>query len=75
MEYNSLVKPKSFLAGLVKDTMLEDTQASIEAVRTELARLKKEDTKLLEKYKKIITESLNGLNVYGEVIKSHSSKK
>ena len=75
MEYNSLVKPKSFLAGLVKNTMLEDTQSSIEAVRTELARLKKEDLKLLDKYKKIIIESLNGVNAYEESIKTHSSKK
>ncbi|PIK15240.1 hypothetical protein [Halobacteriovorax sp. JY17] len=75
MEYHSLVKPKSFLAGLVKSSMLEDTLASIEAVRAEIKRVKKEDQSLLRKYEKVITDSLKGINAYQEIIQSLSSKK
>lgn len=75
MTYNSFVKPKSFLAGLVKDSMIEDTLLSIKSVKDETEKLKKLDKKTLNKYVKIINDSLNGINAYQEIIQSLSSKK
>ncbi|ATH07457.1 hypothetical protein BIY24_05720 [Halobacteriovorax marinus] len=75
MGYHSFVKPKSFLAGLVKSSMIEDTLASIKSVQTETQRVKKEDQKLLKKYTDIIKNSLNGKNAYQEIIQTLSSEQ
>lgn len=62
--YKSFIDPKNFLAGLFKNSMIEDVQSSLTATKNEIYRAKKSDTKLLEKYIKILEDTLKGVVSY-----------
>jgi hypothetical protein len=64
MQYTTLIRPKSALSGIVRGFMIKDTRASMEAIRTETQRAKKNDKELLKKYVSYIQRALQGENVY-----------
>lgn len=64
MSYETLIKPKSALSGIVRGFMVKDTISAIESIKKEIVRTKKEDLKLLKKYISYINQSLNGKFVY-----------
>lgn len=66
--YRSYIKPKSMFGSLVKKMMLKDVKKSIEAIRTHIEKLKKENSPLLSKYSAFIKGALSGEFVYKKII-------
>lgn len=67
--YRSYIKPKSIFGSLVKKIMLKDVKNTIQAIRSHIEKLKKENSPLVSKYSGFITRSLNGEMVYKNLIK------
>ena len=64
MKYFAHVEPKSFLATFVKNKMLEDVKASLEATKKAIESIKKERKDILKKYVSFIDLALDGKKVY-----------
>lgn len=64
MKYSIIVTPLSFLAPLLKKTMIEDVKSSIKAIKNHIETVSSSKPKLLNKYKSYILRSLNGEYVY-----------
>lgn len=62
--YKSFIDPKSFLAGIFKDTMVSDVTDSLTAIKNEIVRAKNQDPKLMKKYVKILEDSLKNIPSY-----------
>jgi len=62
--YSNFVKPKSFFARFFKKTMLKDTQNSLEKIRDYIELCVRSKPEILNKYVKIIEDSLKGKYVY-----------
>ena len=66
--YRSYIKPKSVFGSLVKKLMLSDVKKSIESIRNQIEKLKKENSPLLAKYTGFINGALKGELVYKKII-------
>jgi len=62
--YKSFIDPKSFLAGIFKDTMVSDVTGSLTAIKNEIVRAKNSEPKLMKKYVKILEDSLKNIPSY-----------
>lgn len=62
--YKSFIDPKSFLAGIFKDTMVSDVTDSLTAIKNEIVRAKNKDPELMKKYVKILEDSLKNIPSY-----------
>ena len=65
--YRSYIAPKNFLASFFKSTAKKDLKATLEEIKKHIEMLKKTDSKLLKKYKKIIRDSLNNKFTYKKI--------
>ncbi|MCR9205428.1 MAG: hypothetical protein NXH75_12670, partial [Halobacteriovoraceae bacterium] len=64
MSYVSLVRPKSFLAGIFKKIMVGDVIKSLTAIKTTTENLTKTDKELVKKYQDKIRQVLAGKRAY-----------
>ena len=64
IHYKSLIRPSSPFAGLIESTMLGDVIDTMKAIRDYTEHVKVADKILMEKYKKHITDALNGKNPF-----------
>jgi hypothetical protein len=64
MHYETLVSPKSFLAGVFKKLMVGDVLKSVKAVKGETEKLLKKDIKIVDKYADKIRLVLDGKKAY-----------
>jgi hypothetical protein len=64
MQYQTLIRPKSALSGIVRGFMVKDTIEAIESIKKETERAKSKDKTLMKKYISYIKRSLNGEFVY-----------
>lgn len=64
LTYQSLVTPKSFLAGIFKKIMVKDVRKAIEATRDTTEKLLTTNPKLVEKYQDKIKNVLAGKRAY-----------
>ncbi len=62
--YQSFIDPKSFLAGIFKNTMVSDVKNSLNAIKNEIIRARDKDPKLMQKYIKILEDSLKNIPSY-----------
>ncbi|TNF31877.1 MAG: hypothetical protein EP319_00915 [Deltaproteobacteria bacterium] len=62
--YQSFIDPKSLLAGIFKNTMVSDVTASLDAIKKEIIRARDQDPKLMQKYIKILEDSLKNIPSY-----------
>jgi hypothetical protein len=70
MIYHTNVVPKSLFAGILKKLMVKDVVKSLQAVRTEIQKLKNDKTQtLLTQYSTYIVKSLQGEYVYASAKK------
>lgn len=72
--YKNFVEPRSIFAPWLKSTMLKEVVASVNATTNYIQMLKTDKPTVMEKYKQMVEDALNGKNVYQEVIEQNTPK-
>ena len=62
--YRSYIAPKNFLASFFKSTAKNDLAATLGEIKNHIEMLKKNDSEIMKKYKKIIIDALNNKFTY-----------
>jgi hypothetical protein len=75
MRYESFIVPSSVFASFVKASMFKDVKHTLSSIKEHIEIVSpKKESPLLKKYIPFIHESLKGVNVYQNIIKSNLKK-
>ncbi len=69
MEYQTFIVPKSIFGPLLKKIMIKDVTSTVVAIALHIEKLHSRKDPLVEKYTDYTQKSLQGINVYENVIK------